>query len=41
MIHDVSCLGSVVAIKLTDQSLSLKIYHSSDIPYSQLDSIAE
>ena len=35
MIHHVFCLGSVVAIKLTDQSLSLKIYHGIDIPYSQ------
>ena len=34
-------LGSVIAIKLTDQSLPLKIYHNSDIPYSQSDSIAE
>ena len=41
MIHHVFCLGSVVAIKLTDQSLPLKIYHDSDIPYSQSDSIAE
>ena len=41
MIHHVFCLGSVVAIKLTDQSLPLKIYHNSDIPYSQSDSIAE
>ena len=35
MIHHVFCLGSVVAIKLTEQSLSLKIYHESDIPCSQ------
>ena len=41
MIHHVFCLGSVVAIKLLDQSLLLKIYHDSDIPYSQSDSIAE
>ena len=41
MIHHVFCLGSVVAIKLTDQSLPLKIYHDSDILYSQSDSIAE
>ena len=41
MTHHVFCLGSAVAIKLTDQSLPLKIYHDSDIPYSQLDSIAE
>ena len=41
MIHHVFCLRSVVAIKLTDESLPLKIYHGSDIPYSQLDSIAE
>ena len=41
MMHHVFCLGSVVAIKLTDQSLPLKIYHDSDIPYSQSDSIAE
>ena len=41
MIHHVFCLGSVVAIKLTDQSLPLKIYHDSDIPYSQSHSIAE
>ena len=26
---------------LTDQSLPLKIYHDSDIPYGQSDSIAE
>ena len=41
MIHHVFCLGSVVTIKLTDQSLPLKIYHDSDIPYSQSDSIAD
>ena len=41
MIHHVFCLGSAVAIKLTDQSLPLNIYHDSDIPYSQSDSIAE
>ena len=41
MIHHVSCLESVVAIKLTDQPLSLKIYHDSDIPYSRSDSIAD
>ena len=41
MIHHVFCLGSVVAIELTDKSLPLKIYHNSDIPYSQSDSIAE
>ena len=41
MIHHVFCLGSAVAIKPTDQSLPLKIYHNSDIPYSQSDSIAE
>ena len=41
MIHHVFCLGSVVAIKLTDQSLPLKTYHDSDIPYSQSDSTAE
>ena len=41
MIHHVFYLGSVVAIKLTDQSLPLKIYHDSDILYSQSDSIAE
>ena len=41
MIHHVFCLGSAVAIKLTDQSLPLKIYHDSDIPYSQSHSIAE
>ena len=34
MRHHVFCLGSVAAIKLTDQSLPLKIYHKSDIPYS-------
>ena len=32
MIHHVCCLGTVVAIKLTEQSLQLKIYHESDIP---------
>ena len=41
MIHHVLCLGRVVAIKLTDQSLPLNIYHGSDIPYSQLESNAE
>ena len=41
MIHHVFCLGSVVAINLIDQSLPLKIYQNSDIPYSQSDSIAE
>ena len=41
MMHHVFCLGSVVAINLTDQSLPLKIYQNSDIPYSQSDSIAE
>ena len=41
MIHHVFCLGSVVEIKLTDQSLPLKIYHDCDIPYSQSGSIAE
>ena len=41
MIHRVFCLGSVVAIKLTDQSLPLKIYHDSNIPCGQSDSIAE
>ena len=41
MIHHVFCLGSVVTIQPTDQSLPLKIYHDSDIPYSQSDSIAE
>ena len=41
MIHHVFCLGSVAANKLTDQSLPLKIYHDSDIPYSQSDSIAK
>ena len=32
MIHHVCCLGTVVAIKLTEQSSQLKIYHESDIP---------
>ena len=41
MIHHVFCLGSVVAINLTVQSLPLKIYQNSDIPYSQSNSIAE
>ena len=41
MIHHVFCLGSVVAIKLTDQLLLLKIYHDSHIPYSQSDSISD
>ena len=41
MIHHVFSLGSVVAIKLTDQSLPLKIYHDSDIPCGQSDSTAE
>ena len=41
IIHYVFCLGSVVAIKLTEEILPLKIYHESDIPYSQSDSIAE
>ena len=41
MIRHVFCLGSVLAIKLTDQSLPLKIYHNSDIPCSQSDSIAK
>ena len=35
------CLGSVVAIKITEQALPLKIYQESDTPYSQYDSIAE
>ena len=41
MMHHVFCLGSVAANKLTDQSLLLKIYHESDIPYSQSDSIVK
>ena len=41
VMHHVFCLESVVAIKLTDPSLPLKIYHSSDIPHSQSDSIGE
>ena len=41
MIHHVFCLESVVAIKLTHQPLSLKIYHDSDIPYNWSDSIPE
>ena len=41
MMHHVFCLGRVVAIKLTGQSSPLKIYHDSDIPYSQSGSIAE
>ena len=41
MIHHVFWLGSVVAIKLTDQLLLLKIYHDSHIPYSQSDSISD
>ena len=41
MMHHVFCLWKVVAIKLTEQTLPLKIYHESDIPYSQSDSIAE
>ena len=28
-------------IKITEQTLPPKIYHESDIPYSQSDSIAE
>ena len=41
IIHYIFCLESVVAIKLTEQTLPLKMYHESDIPYSQSDSIAE
>ena len=41
MIYHIFCLGSVVAIKLIEQTLPLKIYHESDIPYSQSDSTAE
>ena len=37
IIHHVFCQGSVVTIKITDQSLLLKIYYDGDIPYSQLD----
>ena len=40
IIHHVFCLG-VVAIKLSEQTLPLKIYYESDIPYSQSDIIAE
>ena len=41
MIRHVFCLGRVVAIKLSEQTLPLKIYHEYYIPYSQSDSIAE
>ena len=41
MIHHVFCLRNVVTIKLTEQTLPLKICHDSDIPYSQSNSIAE
>ena len=41
MTHHAFCLESVVAIKLTHQPLSLKIYHDSDIPYNWSDSIPE
>ena len=41
MIHHVFCLGSVVAIKLTDEPLPLKICRDSDNPYSQSDGIAD
>ena len=41
MIHHVFCIVNVVSIKLTDQSLPLKIYHDSDIRYSQSDGTAE
>ena len=41
MTHHVFCMGKVVAIKLTEQILPQKIYHKSDMPYSQSDSIAE
>ena len=40
-LHYIFCLKSVVAIKLTKQTLPLKIYYESGIPYSQSDSIAE
>ena len=40
MIHHVFCLEGVVGIKLSEQTLPLKIYDESDIPCSQSDSIA-
>ena len=36
MIQHIFCLESAVAIKWTNQSLPLKIYHDSDIPDSQI-----
>ena len=41
ILHHIFCPGGVVEIKLTEHTLLLKIYHESDIPYSQSDSIVE
>lgn len=41
MVHHVFCLGSAVAIKLTEQIFHITIYHESDVPYIQSDDIAD
>ena len=40
VISHVFCLGSVVTVKLTEQTLLLKTYHEGHVLYSQSDSMA-